>query len=600
MNPLQSLGLIFGLSSVLILSACSSGSSDSAATTDSGTLEIAITDAEEDFLTYQITLDSVTLNRRDGSRVDVLPLSTEVDFVQYQDLTELFAVASIPAGRYESITLRLDYSDADIVIQDEEGTSYNATAIDSDGEVLTEIEVELTFAHDRPVIITPKRTAQLTLDLDLAASNTIESFEPALVTVEPFMLASAELDDEREHRVRGLLIDADEQTSLVTLNVRPMRHRRGQFGEFTFAVNDDTRYEINGEEYSGEAGLAQMAALAEDSPVVAYGYNDRDDDAPYQAETVIAGTSVPWNNDDVLKGIIAARSDNTLTIKGAVIEAAATKAHFRQTIELSVGDDSLVTGYRLGDADIANLSVGQGILALGDYNQETGSFDATEGVVRMKLNRLVGEVTQVSPLQLDLSHINRRPVEVFNFSGTGLDADNDANPSAYEVDTSDLDLSSIETEEWLQVRGYPTAFGGAPMDFDAISILNPDFSSHPAKLHAHWDKDSENPISIENELLLLNSEGARIKLHLVGVPGSVALALNVDYIAGTDEPGLYAIKARSKGVHLYRNFAEFVQAAQDLKEKGLAAKHMTAAGQYREADQSLRASRVTLFMKPKK
>lgn len=600
MNPLQTLGLIFGLSSVLILSACSSGSSDSAAATDSGLLEIAITDAEEDFLTYQITLDSVTLNRRNGNRVDVLPLSTEVDFVQYQDLSELFAVASIPAGRYESITLRLDYSDADIVIQDEEGTSYDATAIDSEGEELTKIDVELTFAHDRPVIITPRRTAQLTLDLDLAASNTIESFEPALVTVEPFMLASAELDDEREHRVRGLLIEANEETSLVTLNVRPMRHRRGQFGEFTFAVNDDTRYEINGEEYSGGAGLAQMAALADDTPVVAYGHNDRDDDAPYQAGTVIAGTSVPWNNNDVMKGVIAARSDNTLTIKGAVIEAAATKAHFRQTIELSVGDDSVVTGYRLGDADIANLSVGQSILALGDYNHETGSFDATEGVVRMKLNRLVGEVNQVSPLQLDLSHINRRPVEVFNFSGTGVDADNDANPSAYEIDTSDLDLSSIETEEWLQVRGYPTAFGGAPMDFDAISILNPDFSSHPAKLHAHWDKDSENPISIENDLLLLNSEGARIKLHLVGVPGSVALTLDVDHIAGTDEPGLYAIKASSKGVHLYRDFAEFAQAAQDLKEQGLIAKHMTAAGQYRKADQSLRASRVTLFMKQKK
>lgn len=164
MKPLQTLGLVFGLSSVLVLSACSSGGSESAAAEESGTLEIAITDAEEDFLTYQIQLDSVTLNRQDGMRVDVLPLSTEVDFVQYQDLSELFAVASIPAGRYESITLQLDYSDADIVIQDEEGTSYNATAVDSDGEVLTEIEVELTFAHDRPVIITPRRTAQLTLD----------------------------------------------------------------------------------------------------------------------------------------------------------------------------------------------------------------------------------------------------------------------------------------------------------------------------------------------------------------------------------------------------------------------------------------------------
>lgn len=600
MKPLQTLGLVFGLSSVLVLSACSSGGSESAAAEESGTLEIAITDAEEDFLTYQIQLDSVTLNRQDGMRVDVLPLSTEVDFVQYQDLSELFAVASIPAGRYESITLQLDYSDADIVIQDEEGTSYNATAVDSDGEVLTEIEVELTFAHDRPVIITPRRTAQLTLDLDLAASNTIESFDPALVTVEPFMLATAELDDEREHRVRGLLVEANEARALVTLNVRPMRHRRGQFGQFTFGVDDETRYEINGEEYTGDAGLTQMAALEEDTPVVAYGYNERDDDAPYQAATVIAGTSVPWNNHDVLKGVIAARSDNTLTIKGAVIEAAASAGHFRQTIELSVGDDSVVTGYRLGDADIANLSVGQRILALGEYDQGTDSFDATEGVVRMKLNRIVGEVAQVSPLQLDLSHINRRPVEVFDFSGTGLDVTQDADPSAYEIETGALDLTSVEAEEWLQVRGYPTAFGSAPMDFDAISILNPDFSSHPAKLHAHWSKDAENPVRIENELLFLNSDDARIKLHLIGVPGSIALELGVDVVSGTDEPGLYAIMARSEGVHLYRDFADFVQAVQDLIDQGLVAKHMTAAGQYHDADERLSAGRVTLFMKPTK
>lgn len=600
MKPLQTLGLVFGLSSVLVLSACSSGGSDSAGTEEKGTLEIAITDAEEDFLTYQIELDSVTLNRLDGTRVDVLPLSTEVDFVQYQDLSELFAVASIPAGRYESITLQLDYSDADIVIQDEEGISYNATAVDSEGEALSEIEVELTFDHDRPVIITPRRTAQLTLDLDLAASNTIESFDPAVVTVEPFMLASAELDDEREHRVRGLLIEADEATSLVTLNIRPMRHRRGQFGEFTFAVNDETRYEINGEEYSGEEGLTQMAALDEDTPVVAYGYNERDDDAPYQAATVIAGSSVPWNNEDVLKGVIAARTDNTLTIKGAVIEAAASAAHFRQTIELSVGEDSVVTGYRLGDADIANLSVGQRILALGDYDMDSDSFDATEGVVRMKLNRIVGEVEQVSPLQLDLSHINRRPVDVFDFSGTGVDALNDADPELYEVDTRDLDLSSVEEDEWLQVRGYPTAFGAAPMDFDALSIINPDFSSHAAKLHVHWDKEAENPVRIENELLFLNSEDARTKLHLIGVPGSVALGLEVDVVAGTGESGLYAIKARSEGVHLYRDFADFVQAVEDLVDQGLIAKHMTAAGQYRDADQRLNASRVTLFMKPTK
>ena len=595
MKPLKLIGLVFGLSSLLVFTGCGSSGST---TEEPGTLELAITDAEEDFLSYKIELDAVTLNRRDGSKVDILPLSTEIDFVQYQELTELFAVMSVPSGIYESITLSLDYENSNIVIQDESGVSYTASVVDSEGTAVTKFEVELSLDNDKPLVINPRKLSQLTLDLDLAASNTIESFDPPVVSVEPFMLATAELDKEREHRVRGLMSSVNTEEQRVTLDVRPMRLRQGEFGQFTFAVNTDTKYEINGVEYSAETGLSSLASLSVSTPVVAFGVNIKEDDLPYLASQVIAGTSVPWNNHDVLKGTITARTDNTITIQGAVIEAAGQAGHFRQSVAMTVSEDSIVTGYRLGDADISNLSIGQEILALGSYDQSASSFNATEGAIRMKLNRLIGEVVQASPLVVDLSHINKRPVALFDFAGTGVSELDNADPSNYDINTSSLDLSGIETNEWLQVRGYPTAFGSAPDDFDALSILNPEFSSHPAKLIVNWNSDTEASLNTQNQVLNLNTAEARSKLHLVGVPGSAALDMNVATISGTGKTGLYAILSRGEGIHLYREFSEFIIAINRYLELGFTAKHLTAAGQYSDSTDNLSATKVTLLLTP--
>lgn len=593
MKPLHYLGLVFGVSGMLALSGCGSSGST---TDDAGSLELAVTDAEEDFLSYQIELDAVTLNRVDGTQVAILPLSTDIDFVQYQELSELFAVMSVPAGTYESITLSLDYSDANIVIQDENGLSYTASAVDSSGTAVTQFEVELRLDNDKPLVIRPRKTAQLTLDLDLAASNTIESFDPPLVTVEPFMLAEAELDLEREHRVRGLMTGIDLDASSITLSVRPMRLKQGEFGQFTLAVDSDTRYEINGEEFSGEAGLSALTELDIRTPLVAYGVNLRDDDLPYLASQVIAGTSVPWNNEDVLKGTITQRSENTLTIEGAVIEAAGEAGHFRQRIDMTVGIDSSVTGYRLGDADISNLSIGQEIMALGQYDAENGAFDATDGHVRMKLNRLVGEVVQQSPLIVDLSHINRRPAAIFDFSGTGMSSLLDADPDNYEIDTNSLDLSSIEANEWLQVRGYPTAFGEAPLDFDALSIINPDFNLHAAKFMVKWNAEAESTLSISNDTLLVTTTEARHKLHLRGVPGSSKLGMTVDSISAQGDTGLYAVFAKDQGIHVFSDYADFVTELNALMTLGLSPKHLTASGQYSDSTEQLSAAKVTVFL----
>lgn len=593
MKALHYFGLALGVSTLLTLTGC--GSSDNSAE-DSGTLELAVTDAEEDFLSYQIELDAVTLNRRDGTKVDILPLSTEIDFVQYQELTELFSVMSVPAGAYDSITLSLDYTNANIVIQDESGVSYTASAINSEGAAVTTFQVELKLDNDKPLVITPRRTSQLTLDLDLAASNTIESFDPPVVSVEPFMLATAEVDQEREHRVRGLISSVNTDDQRVTLDVRPMRLRHGEFGKFIFAVNSDTKYEINGVEYTSETGLSNLANLDINTPVVAFGVDIKNDDLPYLASQVIAGTSVPWNNNDVLKGTITSRADNTITIKGAVIEAAGQASHFRQSIELSVGENSIVTGYRLGDADISNLSIGQEILALGSYDNINSTFNATDGAIRMKLNRIVGEVVQQSPLIVDLSHINKRPVSLFNFAGTGTSELDNADPSHYDINTFSLDLSGIEASEWLQVRGYPTAFGSAPNDFDALSIINPQFNSHLARFMVKWEKEAEATLSTENQVLNIHAAQASSKLHLVGIPGSSQLEMNVATISAENETGLYAILGEGKGISLFREFDDFISAINSYLEQGFTPKHLIASGQYADSTDNLSANKVTLHL----
>lgn len=593
MKPYFYLGLALGFSSLVGLTGCGSSGSN---TEDQGSLEIAITDAEEDFLSYQITLDAVTLNRRNGGQVSVLPLKTEIDFVQYQELSELFAVMSVPPGAYESITLSLDYTNANIVIQDENGVSYAAAVVDSQGAAVTKFNVDLSLDQNKPLVITPRKTSQLTLDLDLAASNTIESFDPPLVTVEPFMLATAELDKEREHRVRGLLEAVNTENQEVSLNVRPMRHKQGEFGQFTFAVNSETHYDINGSEFTGDAGLTLLSTISADTPVVAFGSNLKDDDLPYLATQVIVGTSVPWNNEDVLKGTITARNDNTLTIQGAVIEEAGKAGHFMQTISMAIGENSTVTGYRLGDADIQQLSVGQSILALGDYDQANNSFDATAGSIRMKLNQIVGEVVQQSPLVVDLSHINKRPVSIFNFAGTGISEIDDANPSQYDINTGVLDLNTIAENEWIQVRGYPTAFGSAPADFDAISIINPEFSSHAARYMIKWDESAETSLSAENQELIIHDEQARSKLHLNGVPGSSQLDMDLNKIVAKDENGLYAILGEGEGINLYRNFTDFLSAIDEFFAKGFTAKHLIAEGIYADSNSSLSSSKVTLHL----
>lgn len=63
--------------------------SPTGSTPENGRLIIGLTDAEGDFLVYDVTVESLILHRQNGDVVEALPLATRVDFAELTEVTEL-------------------------------------------------------------------------------------------------------------------------------------------------------------------------------------------------------------------------------------------------------------------------------------------------------------------------------------------------------------------------------------------------------------------------------------------------------------------------------------------------------------------------------
>src|SRR5438093_9614945 len=107
----------------LLLAACSGGGSNDPTTATTGQAVVSLTDAAGDFLSYTVDVESLTLTRRDGTVVETLPLTTRVNFADYVEMTEFFTAATIPSGTYTSARMRLDFSAADLEVEDANGNA---------------------------------------------------------------------------------------------------------------------------------------------------------------------------------------------------------------------------------------------------------------------------------------------------------------------------------------------------------------------------------------------------------------------------------------------------------------------------------------------
>ncbi len=88
--------------------------------------------------------------------METVPATTRVDFAQYVDLTEFFTAATIPSGDYVAATMQIDYSNADITVE-QAGMPVAAKAVDTNGAALGVVTVNVTLDNRHHLVVAPGR-----------------------------------------------------------------------------------------------------------------------------------------------------------------------------------------------------------------------------------------------------------------------------------------------------------------------------------------------------------------------------------------------------------------------------------------------------------
>jgi len=436
----------------------------------------------------------------------------------------------------------------------------------------------------------------VTLDFDLDASNTVDlTTKPAQVAVQPFLSVIPQFEQDREHRVRGLLASVDKTAGTVTLNIRPCETHQGDFGQLTFATDDQTRFEVNGTSFVGADGLNAVASLAAGTPVIAKGTVTG---RTLNATAVLAGSSVPWASGDVVGGVVTARHGDTLTVKGADVDFATGTHAFRSVFTVLVGPDTRVNALDVEPMTLNkdSISVGQRIVAFGSITDTT--LDATAGRVRMEITGLTGNVVQLDPLVVNLVELGGLRPGAFDFSGTGTSSGTNADPTHYAIDTSTLTLSGVNVSDLVRALGLVHPFGMAPPAFDARTVINVDTDSIGAWLSASWRSSggSANPFtSVAPDGVDVDLTDARHTLYLLGIPrDALGASDQIGLIPPGNVRGVYVVTVRGSGeLHMFRDFASLTPELTDQLAAGHRLVQIEAIGRYNATSLELTTPRAS-------
>jgi hypothetical protein len=555
------------LLSACMLFACNPADKTADTDADNGQVIIGLTDASGDFLTYTVDVLSLTLKKANGAEVHTLPTgeATSVDFSQYTEMTEFFTAASIPVGTYTEATLRLDFTNADIQVADENGDAVLVKSehiLDASGDAVDELTVTVQLADRSQLTILPGVPAHLTLDFDLAASNSVDmTGDDPVVTVQPVLLADVNPEAPKTHRVRGPLKSVDTEEGSFTVIIRPFIHLLSggdeDFGTLVVTTDEETVFEIDGEGYTGAAGLAALDAKDALTATTAVGdlviHGSGQPRFTYTATAVYAGSSVPGGDQDVVTGNVVAREGDLLTVKGATLIREGGSAIFNDTLDVQLGVDTVVSRqFSTTAGDIDDISVGQRITAFGVLGGDATVLDTSDaanpGHVRLQLTTLNGRVAEYTPAQsetflMDVDRIDGRAVRHFDFSGTG--SGSDADPEAYAVDRGSLDLDALSAGTPIKVKGFITPFGhdNAAADFTAQTVIN--VAAVKGLLYVNWWPSSNSAIlNLVSDSFRLNFTGTGIFHHLnrAGVTTELSgLSAFVDILARDDGEGLFSL-----------------------------------------------------------
>lgn len=615
---------------------CSGGGGGGQTDSQNGKVVVSVTDAPGDFTAYDVRIVDVKLTRPNGAAVQTLPVNARVDFNSLTQTTEIIAVGAVPQGEYTGVTLRLDYSDAQVWVE-RDGAPVKAVTVDGAGNPLGIVEMPVTFDGNARMQVNRGRMKDMTLDFNLAATNSVD-LVPAIpvVTVNPFLVAEIEPRGPKGSVARGPLLGTDQAGGFFTLGIRP-REAQGDLGEIDILVDSATIYEVDGARAEGAEGFALLAAKGVGTAVVAegrmggrgqqlrggmqggsmdggngngnggngtpIGQAPEQADRGFLAARVRAGTSVQGGDRDALRGTVTARVGAILTVAGGVIDREEGSI-FGATVSVVLGEETSVT--RDGVAapgTIADISVGQKISVLGSYDSQAVTMDATGGSVRMEYTRTAGTVKEAIPpegsagglIVADLQRLGGLAPVAFDFSGTGTGVDEDADPAAYEIATASFDLADLLPGDPVIAVGFPAPFGAAAPDFNAVSLI--DMSEAAAELNLGWMPPSVSAITeISSNSLLAHTEGTGIMRSVrfgdaaMRFPEGTSVLVTV---VASDAVSL-AITDGINSPAVYTDFASFAASLSAKLAEGKAVAALFARGSYEPTGTIFTADRIAV------
>ncbi len=472
---------------------------------------LSLTDDAGQFSSYIVTVDSVILNGTLNGSVTAVAVPETVDFTKLQNLSELWATASLPVDTYTSATITLDYTNAQISVM-VNGAPVAATLVGPAGATPTTVAVTVNFDPGNQLTLQPtfatSNALRLSLDFDLAASNAVDlTASPPRVTVNPFMSMTTNSPDSKLIRVRGALINSSVNLGTYTVVVRPFFDEVNSLGTLTLFSSPQTIYQFGGVTYVGNAGLTPISQASAGSTVAAAftTFEPTTTPAPgvnagiFHSVYVIAGGTLEDFFTDGLEGDVIARSGNVLTLRGATLFA-----NIQQLVQFEsrdsqvlVGPGTLVTAdgsSTLGPLNANSISVGQHITVRGLYSvnatgvtvlDATGNSSQDTGSVRIQSTELFGTLVSAASgsAALNLQTIENWPVGVYNFAGNGTGAGQDPTAANYLVNTAALPVAAAAGDP-LWIEGFTSPFGTAPPDFIAEAVNTE--ANEPASMDVVW------------------------------------------------------------------------------------------------------------------
>jgi hypothetical protein len=523
---LRSILTAVSMSSLLALAACNG----------TAIATLTATPAPTTFLTYRVTLVSVTLQNSDGSKTaTLLPSATSVDLAKLTNVDEIFAAVGLKTGNYTTVTIAVDFSNALIVADNGTANGVTLHPVGAGGAALGQVSLTLGLDSANQFSVTKNQSAALALNFDLAASNAVD-LSAGTVTVTPMILASALPIDSNPVRVRGTLAGSSESTdsssnttSLVyTADITPFDGLTTEAGSLQVVPNGVTSYEINGTPATGAIGQTAFQPLKTGTWTVAYGAltsggatttstdttsttttgtttatttgSTSSTDVGFSATQVLAGSSVQGSGADRITGVVTAVNGTTLTIPAAtLVTSAGAVSYVSGTTTVTLSQATAVTLPAQSTSSVTNtiaqISVGSLVNVFGSATVEGSgnvTMDATAGRVRLDTTSAWGTLAVVpaenqdsatgvtaastGTLTIDLTNLGGRSVAVppFDFAGTGGAGGADSNPAAYLLSTGDLSLANLtDVGQPVEVTGLIAPFGTAGST--TSGVVTPDF-----------------------------------------------------------------------------------------------------------------------------